>query len=387
MTILDYTDPSVKKQYNPADSWQNTALHESGHVVAAIHFGRAVESVRITSERLPAESTDDGDIQRWTTGGDTRWDSDGMPPRDLIIVALAGQAARSLVDQDARFDRFDLRQLKQEQPGDYRIVVECLASLGLTEKQQRRELARLWHEARSILQQRWPEVVTPNAGATCTVAYDAGGLTVSPASGGTLTSTTSFATTAYIDYTITRAAQGGTPRRVAFTVSATGFVDGTDAVDAMPKCDRFRCRIRKSTGQNLSSSGLVYDVTWDVEDADSASLHDNVTNNHRITIPSDGNSGFWLIVAHLTISWNGAATGNTINTQLRDSAGTLLDDQEFAKHANDAATVHPKLSAMVPAPAVGEWFKVVASSIFTAGTGPQIGAGVGQVFFEAIHVF
>jgi hypothetical protein len=79
------------------------------------------------------------------------------------------------------------------------------------------------------------EVISPNAGATVTVAYDAGGLTISPASGGTLTSTTTFGTTAHIAFTITKDVYGtGTPRRVTFTASATGYVDTTDGVDVPP---------------------------------------------------------------------------------------------------------------------------------------------------------
>lgn len=74
--------------------------------------------------------------------------------------------------------------------------------------------------------------ITPNAGTTCAVTYDAAGLTITPASGGTFTSTTDFATTAYIDYTITRPVSvNGTPRRVTFTISATGFVSAADSVD------------------------------------------------------------------------------------------------------------------------------------------------------------
>jgi hypothetical protein len=78
------------------------------------------------------------------------------------------------------------------------------------------------------------EVISPIVGALVTIAYDNGGLTVSPASGGTFISTTSFGTTAHIDYTITRDVYGGTPRRVTFTASAPGFIDATDGVDVTP---------------------------------------------------------------------------------------------------------------------------------------------------------
>lgn len=77
--------------------------------------------------------------------------------------------------------------------------------------------------------------ITPNTGGhTATVTYDAGGLSVTPASGQTLSTTTDWNTTGSVDYTITKPAAGGTPRRVTFTVSALGFADGTDSIDVEP---------------------------------------------------------------------------------------------------------------------------------------------------------
>ena len=41
--------------------------------------------------------------------------------------------------------------------------------------------------------------------------------------------------TGYIDFTITRPAAGSQPSRVTFTLSAAGYVDGTDGVDVTPQ--------------------------------------------------------------------------------------------------------------------------------------------------------
>lgn len=79
------------------------------------------------------------------------------------------------------------------------------------------------------------KVIAPNAAATVTVDYDDGGLSISPASGGTLTPTEDFGTTDDIDYTITRPVEGASPVRVAFTATATGYHPATDGVDVPPK--------------------------------------------------------------------------------------------------------------------------------------------------------
>ena len=82
------------------------------------------------------------------------------------------------------------------------------------------------------------EVVSPNmVNPTVSIAYDAGGLTVSPASPQTLISTSAFATTAHVDFTITQpTGVSGVPRRVSFTASTSGYVDATDGVD-VPSAD------------------------------------------------------------------------------------------------------------------------------------------------------
>ncbi len=63
---------------------------------------------------------------------------------------------------------------------------------------------------------------SPPGGASVTVNWASGGLTVTPATGGTLTPTADFATTGSIDYTITRAAWGSGTGVVAFTATSAG---------------------------------------------------------------------------------------------------------------------------------------------------------------------
>lgn len=51
----------------------------------------------------------------------------------------------------------------------------------------------------------------------------------------TRTLTSDWATTGYVDYTITRRPPGSNPARISFTVSSGAFVDGTDGVDVAPQ--------------------------------------------------------------------------------------------------------------------------------------------------------
>lgn len=77
------------------------------------------------------------------------------------------------------------------------------------------------------------KAIRPNVTGAISIAYDAGGLTVSPASPQSIVSATSdFSTTGFVDFTITKNATQ--PRRVAFTASATGYTDATDGVDVVP---------------------------------------------------------------------------------------------------------------------------------------------------------
>lgn len=78
---------------------------------------------------------------------------------------------------------------------------------------------------------------TPPGGASVTVNYTGGGLTITPATGGTLTPTADFATTGSIDYTITRGAFGTGTVTVAFTATASARTPAAGAVP-VPERDR-----------------------------------------------------------------------------------------------------------------------------------------------------
>jgi hypothetical protein len=60
------------------------------------------------------------------------------------------------------------------------------------------------------------------------------------------------------------------------------------------------CRVTKSVTQTLTTATNTA-ITWDVEDYDTNTMHDNVTNNSRITIPS-GQGGYYLVQCNLSFN-------------------------------------------------------------------------------------
>jgi hypothetical protein len=70
------------------------------------------------------------------------------------------------------------------------------------------------------------------------------------------------------------------------------------------------CRVTKSVAQSIATATATA-ITWDVEDYDTNTMHDNVTNNSRITIPS-GQGGYYLVQANLIITDAGSAASISI---------------------------------------------------------------------------
>jgi len=69
------------------------------------------------------------------------------------------------------------------------------------------------------------------------------------------------------------------------------------------------CRVYKSAEVQSINNGTFTAVVYDAEDFDTDSMHDNSTNNTRITVPS---TGLYLITA--TVSFAANATGERVVT-------------------------------------------------------------------------
>jgi hypothetical protein len=221
------------------------------------------------------------------------------------------------------------------------------------------------------------EAITPNTAATVTVNYDGGGLTVSPATGGTFAATTSFGTTGHIDYTITRDTQGGTPRRVAFTVTAAGSIDGTDGVDVPSNSTRNRCRLKRS-GVLSVSTGTNTAVGFDTEDYDVGSLHDTVTNNSRVIIPTGGGGVPWLFGGIADWANNVDATRRKVSIWKN---GSLLFDGALVTAVNGDSTVTSCFWVDVPADA--DYYEMV---VWHNAAG-SVNLSIGSTRFTALTIW
>lgn len=105
-----------------------------------------------------------------------------------------------------------------------------------------------------------------------------------------------------------------TPAYVTIPNPATGDVVAASHVDDLATNSSYfkdrvdnppRARLTHSTTQSLTDGALTA-VQFDGEATDSAALHDNSTNNSRITIPT-GEGGWWLFTGIVEFAAN--ATG------------------------------------------------------------------------------
>lgn len=137
--------------------------------------------------------------------------------------------------------------------------------------------------------------------------------------------------------------------------------DGTNFVSATPLLTDFASysvrTYKSSAGQSLSQNTLTA-ITFDAEDFDTNSLHDNVTNNSRLTAPV---AGKYKITAHIcwqgvssnvfiVIRKNGVATdlAKTSLTVTGTSVGTTEVNVTLSLAANDYVEVYGQSDAVSP---------------------------------------
>lgn len=109
-----------------------------------------------------------------------------------------------------------------------------------------------------------------------------------------------------------------------------------------------RCQISNSVGQSISDATLTV-LNFDTEAYDSASMHDPVTNNSRITIPETG-----LYLVHMYVRFDATTvTFTRARLQCRLNGATAV-----INHATSGASA-----------ATDNWFSVARSfeRTFTAG--------------------
>ena len=120
-------------------------------------------------------------------------------------------------------------------------------------------------------------------------------------------------------------------------------------------------------------------VQWDVEDYDVGSLHDNVTNKNRVTIPTSGTvSGLWLMQAQG--EWAAGTTGyRFLGIQ---KGGGLYGAYDRRGTTPTLSPAHSVVT-VVTDPANGDWFQVGVQH--TQGVALNLMGGQ-QTVFSVAHM-
>lgn len=226
--------------------------------------------------------------------------------------------------------------------------------------------------------------ITPNGGGTVSIAYDGGGLSVSPASPQTITATADFATTGTKDFTITRDTQGGTPRRVAFAGTMTGYVDGTDGVDVPPNSSRNRANlIPTGTGSQATGTTPTQITIWTEGSGgtDVGGLHSDSVNPSRITIPTGAGGRPWIFTASVGFQFD--ATGDRYVAIYKNGSSARIVCLPSTKTASNT-TVIP-IYFFDPSPSVGDYYEVFIWQ--NSGSTLSISSGSTETNFAACDLF
>lgn len=155
--------------YDSGNYWHCTALHEAGHAVAAWALGQQVRTVRMSSEFVSRDTTADERRDCWRVNGVTHWgDSDtgdvsASVALDALVIAVAGQAARGLIEP--KYYEWDAVAFEREQGAsasghsDWHLLTSIADQLGMTRKQRRRAFGVAYEKACALLAKHWPCVV------------------------------------------------------------------------------------------------------------------------------------------------------------------------------------------------------------------------------------
>jgi hypothetical protein len=171
--------------------------------------------------------------------------------------------------------------------------------------------------------------------------------------------------------------RAGTPRHVEFTGTSVGYVDGTNGVDVQSNSTRNRCRLKRS-GVLSVSTGTNTAVGFDTEDYDVGSLHDTVTNNSRVIIPTGGGGVPWLFGG--IADW----ANNTDTTRRKVSIwknGSLLFDGALVTAVNGDSTVTSCFWVDVPADA--DYYEMV---VWHNAAG-SVNLAIGSTRFTALTIW
>jgi hypothetical protein len=151
---------------------------------------------------------------------------------------------------------------------------------------------------------------------------------------------------------------------------------------------RMRCSLMQTSTQSVGAGGSAV-MAWDIESGGTAydigGLHDNATNNNRITIPTGGDTGVWLLRAHMDFQGNNSAGNRGI--YIRNNAASRVAGQEvyFPAGANPLSSGELEVQKIISGQAVGDWFEVLI--VNSSGAAQTVGGNNGTTNFEAVHLW
>lgn len=140
--------------------------------------------------------------------------------------------------------------------------------------------------------------------------------------------------------------------------------------------ERYRCKLYRSANKSINNTTATA-IDWDAEEFDAGGLHDTVTNNTRITIPTDGNTGVWLLSA--AVLWEANNTG-TRSVTIRKNGATAI-----ATSVDAGAPDYQTITVLVNSPAAGDYFEVVVEQS-SGGALLVTASDPFDSMFQAVHL-
>lgn len=89
--------------------------------------------------------------------------------------------------------------------------------------------------------------------------------------------------------------------------------------------NRPACQVYRTSNQTITTSTYI-DVNFDAEILDTESIHDNATNNDRLTIQTPGHYGI-----HAMVKWASVGTTNVIILDITVASTTVITSNSMRK--------------------------------------------------------
>ncbi|MEX1185326.1 MAG: hypothetical protein WEA80_01895, partial [Gemmatimonadaceae bacterium] len=158
----------------------------------------------------------------------------------------------------------------------------------------------------------------------------------------------------------------------------TGSIANASVTKAKTEA-RNRCRLTNGSNWAIPNSTIVT-LSWNTETYDNGGLHDNATSNTRITVPTGGDVGVWILTAQ--ISWDNNTTGYR-NLTIRKNSTTNLAVARHAPFSSSSIGLVHSLTAYDDAPAVGDFYEINVQQ----DSGGERTVATSESFYAAVHLW